>query len=705
MVRFCTAASVAVLASILAQQARAEDGGGVDDEIVVTGQRLANQASAGTKDNTPLIETPQSITVLDRSQLDLLNVTYLNQALRYVAGVSPDTRGSTGTRYDLLNIRGFAPDQYLDGLKLIQSANGYAVPQIDITRLDRVEVVKGPASVLYGQASPGGVVALSSKLPTSASFGQLQAIAGSYGYAQLDADFGGRIDPDGKFTFRLDGVAERGDTEIAHTEAQRVAISPAVTWRPDPKTSWTLLYAYQRDPKAGAYGADPTQGSLLPNPNGRIAEDFNSTEPDFERYSRTQNAITSLFTRDLGDGWIFRQNARFMRVSSYYQSVYSFSIDPDLTTIPRYADVATEGLNNLTLDTQISGALRTGPVGHAILLGVDYQHTSQNEAAGFSGSATSLNIFDPAYGGPVTPSPITFNVRLNQSQTGVYAQDQLSLDRFRLMLSGRYDWVDESQFDKIYKTTTSDDPGKFTGRVGLLYLFDFGLAPYASYSTSFEPQTATGVDGKVLAPTEGKQAEVGLKYQPGLWDTLLTLSLYDLRETNVATQDLDAPIGVSIAAGEVRSRGVEVEGRSKPLPNVQVNVAYTYLDNRVTKDDSGLQGSRPYGVPQQTLSGFGLYSWRDGLLNGFSLGGGVRYLGQSFNGVVGEGAEKVPPATLFDLIATYDFSHIKPSLKGLTLDLNVRNLFDARYISSCYSTYWCWYGDRQDARAALRYRW
>ncbi len=701
-----TAASAALVAVALAQQASAQDQPASSvSEVVVTGERSDTQATAATKSNTPLIETPQSISVVDRSELDLLNVTNLNEALRYTAGVSPDTRGASGSRYDLLNLRGFVPDQYLDGLKLIQSSNGYANTQIDITRLDRVEVVKGPASVLYGQASPGGIVALSSKLPTVNSFGQVEAIGGSYGYAQLDGDFGGALDPNKKLLFRIVGEAERGDTEIAHAEQQRLAISPSLSFRPDAQTNWTVLYSYQRDPKNGSYGAVPLQGSLLPNPNGRIAEDFNSTEPDYERYSRAQNAITSLFSRDLGGGWTFRQNARFLRLTTYYRSVYGDAINPDNRTVTRFADVANEGINNLTLDTQIAGAVQTGPVHHTVLIGTDYQHTSQNEAAGFGGSAAPIDVFNPVYGLPVTDSPISFNVRLNQNQTGAYAQDQLAYDRFRLMLSGRYDWVDQSQFDKIGGTTASLDKDKFTGRAGLLYLFDFGLAPYVSYSTSFEPQTSTDRNGNVLAPTEGKQAELGLKYQPGFWDTLATLSVYDLRETNVATQDPSAPQGFSIAAGEIRSRGVELEGHSHPLPNVQVNLAYTYLDNLVTKDNSGLQGARPYGVPQQTASAFGVYTWRAGLLNGFGLGGGVRYLGQSFNGVAGPGEARIPPATLFDLITTYDFSKLNPGLMGLTLDVNVRNLFDARYITSCYSTIWCWYGDRTDAQAALRYRW
>lgn len=674
-------------------------------EVVVTGARTDTDASAGTKSNTPLIETPQSITVIGRDELDLRGVDSLSEALHYTAGVSPETRGDTAGRYDLINIRGFSPDQYLDGLRLIQSANGYAISQIDITGLDRIEVVKGPASVLYGEASPGGIVALTSKLPTAQSFGEVQLSGGSYGYVQGAFDLGGPIDPDGKFLFRLDGMAERSDTQIRDSESQRYVISPALTWRPDDKTSWTLLYSYQHDPKAGDYGADPIQGSLLPNANGRIPEDFYDGEPGFERFRRSQQAFTSLFTRDLGEGWTFHQNTRYMRITTSYESVYQLGfLLGSSTDLSRSVAVANEGIDNLTLDNQITGALKTGPLSHSVVVGVDFQHTGQTEVAGFGGTVAPLDAFNPAYGSPVVPPDPSFSVRLNLEQTGVYAQDQIALDRFRLMLSGRYDWVDSRQFDRLGGPASQLSQGKFTGRAGLLYLFDNGLAPYVSYSTSFQPQTAESVTGSVLPPTQGKQTEVGLKYQPHVWDTLLTFSVYDLRQTNVATADPAEP-GFSVAAGEVRSKGVELEGHTKPLPGVVLSGSYTYLDNMVTKDNTGLVGTRPYGVPQQTANLFGVYTFQSGLAQGAGLGGGVRYIGQSFNGLGGASELKTPPATVFDLIATYDFSRLNPAWKGLSLNVNVDNIFAARYVSACYSTIWCWYGAQQDARATIRYRW
>lgn len=704
----CAGASLLALAShALAGEAASDPS---VSEVVVTGQHANTQAVSGTKTNTPLVETPQSISVIDAGDLAQRVVQNLNEAMHYTAGVGPDTRGNTAGRYDLQTIRGFVPDQYLDGLHLISSVNGYAVPQIDMAFLDRVEVVKGPASVLYGQGSPGGIVALSSKLPTLQSFGEVALSGGSYGTVKGAFDFGGKIDDAGQFSFRLDGLASRSDTETQHVEAERYGFSPAITWRPDAKTTWTVIYSFQHDPKAGDYGAMPVQGSLLANPNGRIPRDFYDGEPNDEEFNRVQNSVTSLFTRELGLGdWVFRDNARYMRITTFYNSVYQLGfVDPAETQLFRSVALAKEGVDNLTNDAEVAGTAHTGPLTHTLVFGVDYQHTGQSEAAGFGGSATLLDPYAPIYGGAVVQPATSFDVRLNLDQVGLYAQDQVALGGLRLLLSGRQDWVSSAQYDKLGRTTSRSDPSKFTWRAGLLYLFDNGLAPYVSYSTSFQPQTAVDKSGDVLAPTQGKQAEIGVKYQPKVWDTLLTAAVYDLRQTNVATSDpSDAGLS-SIAAGEIRSRGIEFEGSTHPLAGLALKGSYTYLDNVVTRDNSGLLGARPYGVPQSTANLLAFYTFRSGALDGFGVGGGARYLGRSFNGVAGgpsQGTLTIPSTTLFDLLASYDFGRLNPRWSGLTLNVDAKNLFDRRYISSCYANLWCWYGASRDVEASLRYHW
>jgi iron complex outermembrane recepter protein len=701
-----TAASVFALGSQGSTAAADSDSEGATlSEVVITGQHPDDVAASATKTDTPLIDTPQSVTVIDRADLDLRVVQNLNEAMHFTAGTGPDTRGNTAGRYDLMTLRGFTPDQYLDGLKLVGSANGYATPQVDLAFLDRVEVLKGPASGLYGQASPGGIIALASKLPVLDSFNEFTLSGGSYGTMRGSFDSGGRIDDAGQFSYRVDGTAFYSDTQTRLVESDRLGISPAITWRPDELTSWTLLYNFQRDPKSGDYGAMPPQGSLLPNPNGRIPVDFYDGEPGYERFDRTQNAITSLFTRQLGGDWAFHQNTRYMSVDTIYRSVYNLGFEPDLVSLYRSIAVADESVDSVTLDNQLTGSLKTGILTHNIIGGVDYQRTHQTEAAGFGGEVTPLDAYDPVYGATVTPPDISFNVRLNMHQTGVYAQDQVALDNWRLVLSGREDWVKSDQLDRLSGSTSSLDQSQFTGRAGLLYLFPIGLAPYYSFSTSFQPQTATDRDGKVLPPTQGQQSEIGVKYRTNAWNTLLTAAVYDLRQTNVATQDPSVPIGFGdIAAGEVRSRGVELEGSAHPNQALAMKASYTFLDNLVVKDNTGLQGTRPYGIPRQTANAYAIYTFHDGPVGGLGVGGAVRYLGENFNGAAGADALTIPGATLFDALLSYDFGGLGPRAEGLKFHLDVTNLFDKVYISSCYSTLWCWYGGSRNVQASLSYR-
>ena len=677
------------------------------EQVVVTGQRVETHAATGTKSDTPLVETPQSITVISQQELDERVVENLNQALRFTAGIGPETRGNTAGRYDQLTLRGFTPDEYLDGLRLVGSANGYAVPQVDIGLLDRVEIVKGPASVLYGQGSPGGIVALSSKLPSFTDSGEMALTGGSYGTVHGTFDVGGVIDSASTLSYRFDAIGDRSDTETRLSEAQRYGFSPSISWRPDDKTQWTLLYFYQHDPEAGDYGAMPLQGTLLPNPNGRIPRDFYDGEPDYERFDREQSAITSLFSRQLDENWSFHQNFRYFYTSTSYRSVYHDGFAPgDLTTIERNVAAADEGAGSYTLDNQLIGKFDTGALHHSVVAGVDYQNTHQTEFAGFGCCASPLNVFDPVYGAPVTTPAASFQARFDLDQVGLYAQDQLAWNGFRLVLSGREDWVDGDQLDLVSHADSTLSQSKFTYRAGLLYLFDNGMAPYLSYSTSFEPQLSTDKSGNILPPTLGKQTEIGLKYQPGAWDSLFTLAGYDLKETNVATGDPSTNGLTSIAAGEVESLGIEFEGAAHPFPGLDLRGSYTYLQNTVTEDDSGQIGAHPYGVPRETGSIFGTYTFQDGPAAGFGLGAGLRYIGRSYNGVAatpGNPALTVPDTTLVDLLASYDLS--KLGLRGVSANLDVTNLFDRRYISSCYSTIWCWYGPGMDAEATLRYRW
>ncbi|KDB98586.1 TonB-dependent receptor, partial [Bordetella bronchiseptica D993] len=302
-------------------------------------------------------------------------------------------------------------------------------------------------------------------------------------------------------------------------------------------------------------------------------------------------------------------------------------------------------------------------------------------------------------------------------QTGLYLQDQIRLDRLSLLLGGRYDWSrTHTGTDNLANGSHSSSAlaaEAFTGRVGAIYNFDNGVAPYASYSESFEPQTGTGWNNTPFKPTEGKQYEVGVKYQPPGSATLLTLAAFDIRRKNLPTTDPDPThmCGVSrcsIQAGEVRTRGIELEAKTEPLRGLSLIAAYSYLDNEYEKaypNTTGLdlKGKKPVAVPAHQASAWARYQLQEGPLAGLGMGAGVRYIGSSYANETN--TLKVPSVTLVDMMLDYDLGRASPALKGMQVALNVSNLFDKEYIGSCLSDSWCWYGYQRSIKASLRYRW
>ena len=682
------------------------------DVIVVTGQHPRDQASSGTKTDTPLAETPQTITVITADDIAGRSLQNLNQALRFVAGVTPETRGASGEVYDQFKLRGFDAPVYLDGLKQFGSPSGYAVPQVDVSRLDRIEVIKGPASVLYGQSSPGGLVAESSKLPLDqALYGAISGTYGNYDLYRVDADIGGRAGEG--VLWRINGSANGADTQQKFGKRERQTISGAVTAGAGSSTSFTLLGAYSHDPYNGDYGVFPASGTLLANPNGKLPTSFDGGEAG-NRFSREQAALTYIFRHDFGGGWAFRSSGRYQYVKSALGLIYTAggldTTDPTQQTFSRASYATREQLNNWTFDNQLTGTVQTGPIKHTLLFGVDRQVAHSIELAAF-GVAPPLNGFAPVYGTvtvPTTPEQIggQFAIDVQQRQQGVYAQDQMALGDLRVVLSGRQDWARAHQDGRDAK---HDE--KFTYRAAALYTLPFGLAPYVSYSTSFEQQASpiTQSNGQpgLADPSLGKQIEAGVKFSIPGTQILLSGAWFRIDQTNVLTSTPN--FSVSRQTGGVRSQGVEFEG-SAPLPyGFNARVAFSRQRVKVTSDaDAPARVGR--GLETVGRGGTSAYlDWapRSGGLEGLTIGGAVRHVDQVYAGVTpGETAGRNSPSyTVYDALIRYDLEKFAPSLRGLSLAVNGANIFDKKYLTSCFANYnWCWYGNRRTVQATIGYR-
>jgi iron complex outermembrane receptor protein len=659
---------------------------------------VAKRSTAGTKTSTRLVETPQSISVIPHDELVQQDAQTLNQALHYTAGVATETRGGIATRYDLLTIRGFNADYYLDGMKLLN--NGwYIAPQIDPYLLERIDVVKGTSSVLYGSAEAGGLIDQISKKPLETPYHEVGLELGTDGHYEATFDFSGPLDAAGKTLYRVTGIGNTENGQIATTKNQRLAIAPALTWQPDADTSLTVSMMYQYDPKSTSYGSVPPQGTVLPSSFGTLPRDFYDGDADYEKFNRTEISLGYDFSKQLDDGLLLRSKARWFHTDQNYESVYSQGLEADGHTLARGTADSRDSADQFTTDNSLEAHVQTGPVQNDLLFGTDYQHLSSHWVSGF-GSAPGLDIFDPVAAQPVTP-PSTTLEKAHLNQFGVYAQDQAKFAGFVLTLSGREDWAETYESDADYGTRTDQFARAFTGRAGLNYLFGNGVAPYVSYSESFNPILGTNATGEADRPETGQQYEAGVKYQPPGTKTLLTAAVFNLVRQNLVTPDLANP-ALSVQSGEARSRGVELEGRTSLTDHLDVIATYTYLNTIYTKDNSGLQDKYLPAVPQNEASAWADYRMPPGLLDGLSVGGGVRYIGTTYNDL---NTFTVKTATLVDGTLGYDLGVKQTRLKGATLYLNGRNLLDKTYVASCYYGSWCAYGYGRQVMGGIRYNW
>lgn len=671
---------------------------------------VAKESASGTKTSTPLIKTPQSVTVVTRDQMDAQAVSSVSDALNYSSGVVSNYRGSSN-RNDEVIARGFryAP-KFLDGLSYGLSGQGAALGKIDPWLLERVELVHGPASVLYGQVNPGGLISMTSKRPTAEDIHKVEFSAGNQHLGEAAFDFGGALNDDKTLLYRLNGIASTRDEFVKDYKEKRVAIAPAITWLPNSDTSFTLLTSYQNDPKAGYRNFLPKIGTVTEASAGYIPRDLDVSDPNYNRSKREQIGIGYILDHSFNDNVSFQQNFRYSQLRERYKYlVYTWS-NPEISDTSLSRRQVREELNadEIGLDNQIKVKLETGDVQHTVLSGVDYKWQDRDyNYWRNSGSGYNFDWANPSYGGSylVSDSQLSLNQSYKKKldQVGVYLQDQIEWNQWNLLLSGRHDWSQIRTQDHTTSTSTQQDDSKFTGRTGLLYAFDNGISPYVSYSTSFEPNLDSGAPGTpAFKPTTGEQSEVGIKFQPKGSNTLLTLSLFDITQKNITSYNSVTQYNEQI--GKVKSKGAEAEVHTQLTPEISLMAAYTYTD-AVTKDSytASQVNKTPSAIPRHSASTWGSYSFQNGPLRGVTLGTGVRYVGSSY----GDNAEsfKVPAYTLYDAMARYELGSLSSQLKGTTVQLNVNNLTDKRYVASCGGDTACFYGSGRTVVATVSYSW
>ncbi|MFM4713531.1 TonB-dependent siderophore receptor [Aeromonas veronii] len=655
------------------------------ETMVVTGTAM--------KVEVPMAETPRAVSVVNREELDQHAVLQLDEAIRYRSGVLTGLYGSDNNT-DWFKVRGFDAASYLDGNRLF--GTGYYVWTPEPFGLESVEVLKGPASILYGEAPPGGVINAISKRPTATPQGQVDLQLGSRDHRQVGVDVSDALSDNSRY--RMVALYKERDGVLTGTYNDRVYLAPSVTFDLSDRTSLTLLASFLHDEGVPTNGFFPVYGTLNTS-GGQIDPSTNLSQPDYDRNRNTQISTGYELAHQLNQTWEFKQNVRFNYNDLLLRQTYIFPTYEG-TTASRGLVYRDGNTKSATMDNQMVGYWNTDSTEQTLLLGVDLQRHVNEGVEADNYAMGTINTMNPDYSGfPGFDESTATHQKSSKGQSGLYAQHQIRWDdRWLLTAGGRFDYVE------THNTNTSKGERQYDHELSLsgslMYLADNGLSPYFAYAESFE--VLPGIDPNTrnsYKPLKGKLYETGVKYAPAFLDGYINLALFDLAQTNSL---VSTGSGQQTQAGEVTSQGVELEGSVQVTDALRLTAAYTYTDAKT--NDTGSGDRRASLIPRHQASFWGNYKVQQGVASGLDLGTGVRYIGSSVGiGAVNAdytpiyGSAEVPAHTVWDAMIGYDFA------KNWRAQLNVNNLLGETYVASC--DYYCYYGEPRSVVGSINYRW
>ncbi|MGN5170682.1 TonB-dependent siderophore receptor [Aeromonas sp. 102P] len=657
------------------------------ETMVVTGTAM--------KVEVPMAETPRAVSVVNREELDQHAVLQLDEAIRYRSGVLTGLYGSDNNT-DWFKVRGFDAASYLDGSILFGS--GYYLWTPEPFGLESLEVLKGPASMLYGVAPPGGVINAISKRPTTTPQGLVDLQLGSRDHRQVGVDVSDALSDNSRY--RMVALYKERDGVLTGTYNDRVYLAPSVAFDLSDRTSLTLLASFLHDEGVPTNGFFPVYGTLNTS-GGQIDPSTNLSQPDYDRNRNTQLSTGYELAHQLNQSWEFKQKVRFNYNDLLLRQTYIFPTYEG-TTASRGLVYRDGNTKSATMDNQMVGYWNTDSTEQTLLLGVDLQrHVNEGVEADNYGMG-SINTMNPDYSGfPGFDESTATYQKTTMAQEGVYAQHQIRWDdRWLLTGGGRFDYVETHNISKTYDRDEKQYDHALSLSGSLMYLADNGISPYLAYSESFlmlpgiDPNTKTSYKSR-----EGKLYEAGVKYAPAFLDGYINLALFDLEQSNAL---VSSGSGQQTQAGEMTSQGIELEGSVQVTDALRLTAAYTYTDAKT--NDTGSGDRRASLIPRHIASFWGNYKLQQGVASGLELGTGVRYIGSSVGiGAVNAdytpiyGSAEVSAHTVWDAMIGYDFA------KNWRAQLNVNNLLGETYVASC--DYYCYYGEPRSVVGSINYRW
>lgn len=641
------------------------------------GYRVPDVTTA-TRTDTPLRDIPQSVQVVPQQVIEDQGITRIGDALRNVSGVTPQRDRADIT--DRFSIRGFDQSRIL--------RNGFRSgtplgPQITTSPnvVEKIEVLKGPASVLYGQVEPGGVINFVTKKPLDEPFYNLKFTAGSFGFIEPAIDISGPLTTNKNLTYRLNASYQNGGNFRDFVESEIISIAPTIRYKFSEDTNLTFEYEYLQANRTFDDGL-PIDPVVFELPRERFLgepDDFaNTTTHSFNltlnhRFNDNIN-LRSAFSAELTD----RSTSAFRLLD----------FDAESGEFSRFFNAGSDSGNNYAWQTDLVSEFDTGPVEHKLLIGFELaRSTDSDEFSGFNDFDADIplpiNVFNPRYNTARPEARDAFGDGGSKVSTlGLYLQDQITLfPNLKLLLGGRYDFYrSENNFFEnfggdIFSESNEVNGEAFSPRAGLVYQPIEPISLYVSFSRSFIPNNATTRDGELIEPQRGTQYEVGIKTDL-TQDISATLAAYQITKTNILTTD---PIDddFSIPVGEVRSRGLEFDIGGEILPGWNLTASAFLNDTAITEDNDLPAGDTLINAPGTGASLWTTYEIQAGDLKGLGFGAGIFYVG-------GREAE-LPNEFVLPSYVRADAS-IFYRRDRWKVGVNFKNLFDTRYFESSQNT-------------------
>ncbi|MTH79880.1 TonB-dependent siderophore receptor [Paracoccus aestuariivivens] len=649
--------------------------------------------ATGLKSGAPVTEVPMTVNTVTEQELEDRDPVQIEDALAYIPGIVASPWGMDD-RFDQFSIRGFDLGVYglfRDGL--INKAQSFTGFKVDPYMIQRIDVLKGPASVLYGSNDAAGMVNMITKRPTFAHLGEARLSYGSHDTAELAVDWGD-VNADKTLSWRLTGLTREGANQIENSDDDRDLLAFSTTWAPTDQTSITFLAHWQKDNMMPNVMV-PVAGEDYDSSGGTLPFDFLNSIHPWNKFQTEQASIGWQAEHEFNDSLKIRQNFRYARQSTDYNHLYSSGLDasaPLPENLNYTAFTVDEKARYWALDNQLEYRGRMGAAEHVLTFGVDVSKQIRDGSMGYADPGYTIPLAALNFDQPVTEPGAFTDSRTEVLEKGIYAQDHIRFGNGITVTAGlRRSWVENKTEDRLWGMDSDQKDNATTGMLGATWDLGNGFVPYASYGESFTVNIGQTFAGEQYQPTEGKQLEVGLRYQPQGTQLQLAAALYNIEKSNVLTSD---PInaGFQIQTGEVRHRGLELEARGQVTDAISLIAGYSYIDAKVTSSEDGDQGNEPAMVPEHSASIWAEYDF-NGAAEGLSLGGGLRYVGKTW--ADNANSREVDSYLLADMAVHYNWD-------DYSVALNVTNLFDEDYYSTCSSAgYGCAQGEGREATLTL----